>query len=74
MKLLKRLRRALSDEGSLEAAARTAMKMLNQRDKNLLVASFDTTTELVMVFARGARADDVRNALAHLTDVEEKAR
>lgn len=51
-----------------EAAARDALGELYARDQNVMVATFDTEPRLVMVFARGERADQLQAIVNGWTD------
>jgi hypothetical protein len=67
MKFFRTVRRAFTDEAKLEIAARTATKMLDERDKNILVAHFTNLANddpnYLFIFARGERAAEARSIL-----------
>lgn len=59
---------------SFEGAARVAYAELVKRDQRILFSSFDGTDEpIVMVFARGERAADVRRLLSPIIKTGDNA-
>lgn len=53
---------------AVEGTARTMRKLLDERDRNVLVCDFENSdVDYVLIFARGERATEVRDMVRALT-------